>query len=408
MTSVSSPLASLARGLFFTMSHMDGEPTRRHRVTCAPGLSTPLESELQGLGLTTDTRDHTGVELDCTMTQAMQILLHSRIAFHVLQRFGDLWAKDADGLYEGAVKLPWERVIPADGYVCVTSVVDNPTIRNSLFANVRLKDAIVDHLSDRVGRRPNTGSEINRAVVHLYWKGEDAKVWLNLSGRKLSDRGYRRMPGKAPLRESIVAAMLAEAKYDGTLPLVVPFCGSGTIAIEAALIATGRAPGLLRTNMGIQHLKTFDSEAWGRARLAAKKTRRKDSPAPIIASDIDQEMVNAAHKNAVTAGVDQLIEFHCCDFSETPLPETPGTIILHGEYGQRLDTGDDLPATYGRIGDYLKQQCGGWDAWIFTERSLLGGVGLKATQRTPYLNGEIDCRFARYELYGGTRLAAGD
>ncbi len=390
------------------MAHISSETRRRHRVTCAPRLSLALEAELQALGLTIAGRDHTGVELDCTMTQAMQILLHSRIAFHVLQRFADLWAKDADGLYEGAVILPWERVIPADGYVCVTSVVDNPTIRNSMFANVRLKDAIVDHISDRVGRRPDAGANIDRAVVHLYWKHEDAKVWLSLSGRKLSDRGYRRLPGKAPLRETIVAAMLLEAQYDGTRPLVVPFCGSGTIAIEAALIATGRAPGLLRTNMGIQHLETFNSQAWGSTRLQAKKTRRKDSPAPIIASDIDEDMVHAAYRNAVTAGVDQLIEFHCCDFSNTPLPKIPGTIMLHGEYGQRLDTGEDLRGTYGRIGDYLKQCCAGWDAWVFTERSLLGAVGLKATQRTPYLNGDIDCRFARYELYDGVRQGATD
>jgi putative N6-adenine-specific DNA methylase len=375
--------------------HSTKEPAkRRHRVTCAPGLSPALETELQSLGLTTAVRDHTGVELNCTMTQAMQILLHSRIAFHVLQRFGDLWAKDADGLYEGAVKLPWERVIPADGYVCVTSVVDNPTIRNSMFANVRLKDAIVDRISDCFGRRPDAGSDIDRAVVHLYWKQDDAKVWLSLSGRKLSDRGYRRLPGKAPLRESIVAAMLAEAKYDGTRPLVVPFCGSGTIAIEAALMATGRATGLLRTNMGIQHLKTFDPEAWGRVKAA---------PAPIIVSDIDEAMVDAAYKNAVTAGVDQLIEFHCCDFADTPLPDTPGIIIMHGEYGQRLDTEDDLQGTYGRMGDYMKQCCAGWDAYVFTERSLLGAVGLKASQRTPYVNGDIDCRFARYELYDGVR-----
>jgi 23S rRNA G2445 N2-methylase RlmL len=380
---------------------MPTEPKRLHRVTCAPGLSAPLEAELIELGLPVEHRDHTGVELKCTMAQAMSVLLHSRIAFHVLQRFGDLWAKDADGLYEGASKLPWERVIPVDGYVCVTSVVDNPTIRNSMFANVRLKDAIVDRIAQQFGRRPDAGSRTDRAVIHLYWKHDEARVWLNLSGRKLSDRGYRRMPGLAPLRESIVAAMLRETGYDGSKPLVVPLCGSGTIAIEAALIATGRAPGLLRTNMGIEHLLTFDEPAWGRARLAAKKTRVKQITAPIIVSDIDQSLVEAARSNAVTAGVDTLLSFHCCDFADTPLPEQPGTIILHGEYGERLDSSGDLVAEYRRMGDFLKQRCAGWDAWVFTDRTLVGEVGLKATNRTPYRNGEVDCRFAHYEVFAG-------
>lgn len=379
---------------------------RLHRVTCAPGLAPALEAELQAAGLTTARRDHTGVELNCTMEQAMSVLLQSRVAFHVLQRFGDLWAADADGLYEGAQKLPWERVIPDDGYVCVTSVVDNPTIRNSMFANVRLKDAIVDRIHAQRGRRPDSGPSVDRAVVHLFWKQQDARVWLNLSGRKLSDRGYRRMPGKAPLRESIAAALLQETLWTGTTPLVVPFCGSGTIAIEAALIATGRAPGLLRTTMGIEHLETFDAQQWGRARLAAKKLRTKIPPAPIIVSDVDPAMVEAARANARTAGVEQLLAFHCCDFADTPMPDTPGTIIMHGEYGVRLDTGGDLQSVYKRMGDFMKQRCGGWDAWVLTARDLVGAIGLKATQRTPYRNGDADCRFARFELYEGSRTPA--
>lgn len=382
---------------------MSTDRPRLHRITCGPGLAPALEQELATLGLTGGHRTHTGIEFKITTEQAMQVLLHSRIAFHVLQRFGDLWAKDADGLYEGAVKLPWERVIPADGYLCVTSVVDNPTIRNSMFANVRLKDAIVDRIADTQGRRPDAGSRIDRAVVHLYWKGDEAKVWLSLSGRKLSDRGYRQLPGKAPLRESIAAALLQETGYDGSAPLVVPFCGSGTIAIEAALMATGRAPGLLRTNMGLQHLRTYDERAWGRARLAAKKMRRTTSPAAIIATDIDPDMVDAARRNATTAGVEQLITFQCCDFADTPMGSTKGTIMLHGEYGERLDTGGDLRETYKRMGDFLKQKCAGWDAYVFTSRELIGAIGLKAANRTPYFNGEFDCRFARFELFEGSR-----
>ncbi|MCH2137162.1 MAG: hypothetical protein MK101_11380 [Phycisphaerales bacterium] len=382
---------------------MPSEAKRLHRVTCAPGLAPALEAEILCMGLEIQTRGHTGVELMCTMTEAMGILLQARTAFHVLQRFGDIWARDGDGLHEGASKLPWERVIPSDGYVCVTSVVDNPTIRNSMFANVRLKDAIVDRIKARTGRRPDAGPSVDRSVVHLYWRGEEARIWLNLSGRKLSDRGYRRRPGKAPLRESIAAALMLETRWCGDTPLVVPFCGSGTLAIEAALIAAGRAPGLLRTNMGLEHLETFDEVAWGRARLAAKKMRRKTPVASIIVSDADEDMVEAARANAITAGVEQMMEFHTCDFADTPLPEGPGTIVMHGEYGERLDSHGQLQGVYRRMGDYLKQNCAGWNAWVLSTRSLVGAVGLKAASRTPVRNGEIDCRFARFELFEGPR-----
>ena len=208
------------------------------------------------------------------------------------------------------------------------------------------------------------------------------------------------------MRESLAAAILIEDDYDGTRPLVVPMCGSGTIAIEAALMASGRAPGLLRSNFGVQHLKTFDEAMWNEERHAARKSARKASPAPIIVSDNDPKMVEAARKNAVTAGVDHLLDFHVCDFAETPFPNTtegPGTFILHGEYGERLGDPDQLEATYRRMGDFLKQECGGWDAYVFTSKQFAGSIGLKTSARIPFEHGSMDCRLLRYELYAGSR-----
>ncbi|MCH2132938.1 MAG: hypothetical protein MK116_04220 [Phycisphaerales bacterium] len=382
---------------------MKTEPKRVLRATCAPGLAPWLKAEVEEMGYDIDSTDHTGVEIRGQLVDAMRLLLRLRTAFHVLQRFADLYPKNADDLYEGASGLPWERVIPADGYLTVVSTVRNDTIRNSMFANVRLKDAIVDRLQRVHGRRPDSGPRGDRTVVHMFWKDDQCRLALDLSGRKLSDRGYRRMPGRAPMRESIAAAVLAETGYDSNKPLVIPMCGSGTLAIEAALLATGRAPGLLRPNFGIKHLLTFDETTWGQERLAAKKLRHDRAPAPIIASDIDPAATDAARKNAVTAGVDHLIEFHECDFADTPLPETPGTIILHGEYGERLGDLEQLKQTYGRIGDFLKQRCGGWNGWVFTSRELVGSIGLKSTRKVPFENVEIDCRLAGFELYAGSR-----
>jgi putative N6-adenine-specific DNA methylase len=189
-------------------------------------------------------------------------------------------------------------------------------------------------------------------------------------------------------------------------------CGSGTIAIEAALIAKQRAPGLLRSNYGCNQWLGADKNAWTQQRADAKKLITKENPAPIIASDIEPEAIEASKKNAVTAGVDHLIDFHVCDFSETPTPGitpeiTPGIgdIVLHGEYGVRLGEDDDLIATYKRIGDFLKTDCAGWDGYVFTSgKPLIAAIRLKVSKRTPFINSEIDCRLLRYELYKGSKV----
>ncbi|MDP6601471.1 MAG: hypothetical protein QGH76_04160 [Phycisphaerales bacterium] len=376
------------------------DPPRLLRVTCPPTLGPYVEEEVRSLGFDPESADRTGVEIRGTMSDAMMLNLRLRTALHVLQRFADVRARDAEAMYQGAVRLPWERVIASDGYVSVTSTVSNDTITNSMFPNVRLKDAIVDRINSVAGRRPDSGPRSDRAVVHMYWNDDRCRIYLDTSGRKLSDRGYRRIPTRAPMRESLAAAVLMETGYDASQPLVIPMCGSGTIAIEAALIATGRVPGLLRGNFGFMHLLTFDETAWGQARLAAKKLRHARPCPPIIATDIDQEAVEASRRNAITAGVEHLIDFRVCDFADTPLPDQPGIILLHGEYGQRLG-GDELAGTYRRMGDFFKQSCPGWGGFVFTSRDWATSVGLRASRRVPFMNADIDCRLLRYELYEG-------
>ena len=378
---------------------------RKTRVTCAPSLAPYLKEELEALGFECLSMDKTGVEINASTKDAMMLNLHLRTAFHVLQRFADINCRNADELYSEAKRLPWDRVIDPDGFLSITSNVRNETITNSMFPNMRLKDAICDKLISTIGKRPDAGSSTDGMVVSMHWVDNKARIYLNMTGRKLSDRGYRKMPFMAPMRETIAAAVLMEMKYDGSRPLVVPMCGSGTIAIEAALIAKQRAPGLLRSNYGCTKWLGADTEAWAQLRSDAKKLQVKADPAPIIATDIEEEAIDATRKNAVTAGVDHLIDFHVCDFAETPMPEECGDVVLHGEYGVRLGDEDELISTYKRIGDYLKTDCAGWDGFIFTSgKPLIGAIRLKVSKRTPFINAEIDCRLLRYELYKGTRV----
>ncbi|MCZ6493672.1 MAG: class I SAM-dependent RNA methyltransferase, partial [Planctomycetota bacterium] len=175
------------------------------------------------------------------------------------------------------------------------------------------------------------------------------------------------------------------------------------LAIEAALITTGRAPGLLRTSSSLMHTKLHDEDVWRTIRNEARKQRRSQPPPPIIASDIDPRALEAAHKNARTAGVEQLIDFVECDFAQTPLPDAPGVVILNPDYGERLGDRGTLELVYARIGDYLKQRCPGWKGYVFTgNRDLSKCIGLRADRRIPFMNAKIECRLLEYELYQGS------
>ena len=196
--------------------------------------------------------------------------------------------------------------------------------------------------------------------------------------------------------------------YDGSEPLICPMCGSGTLAIEAALIASRRAPGLLRSNYGFMHLKYFDEPKWRQMRSEAlKKSKARGGkagfkPARIIATDIDAEAVEAARKNAMTAGVSHLIDFNVCDFAETVMPPGPGIIVMNPEYGLRMGEIQKLNDTYKRIGDFFKQKCAGYTGYIFTGNPALSKkVGLRTSRRVEFYNANIECRLLKYELYSG-------
>ena len=318
------------------MPRMNFATKSRILITCAPSLSEWLQKELEALGHSIVLVRKTGIEIEGTLIDAMKLNLWLRTAFAVLYLLDEFDCSDAEALYRSAVKLPWEDIVPVNEYVSIVSYVDNPTINNTMFPNLKLKDAIVDRIMQKEHRRPNSGPERTNIVINLYWKDTTAWLYINTSGNKLADRGYRRIPHKAPMQETLAAAVIMAAGYTGEVPLVAPMCGSGTLAIEAALIAQNRAPGLLRANYGFMHLKGFDNDLWKDIRREAMKAGEKKRAPRIIATDIDPKAVEAARKNAATAGVDHLIEFAVCDFAETPLTPAPFIVIMNPEYGKRM------------------------------------------------------------------------
>jgi putative N6-adenine-specific DNA methylase len=280
--------------------------------------------------------------------------------------------------------------------------VDTPSINDTRYVNVKAKDAIVDRMQEKFGLRPDSGPDRDRAVVHVFWRGDKVSVYLDTSGEPLSRRGYRKIPLSAPMQETLAASVILATGWNGRRSFVNPMCGSGTLAIEAALFAQGRAPGLLRSNYGFIHLRGFDPAAWRLVRAAAHKTE-KETAARIIATDIDPRAVEAARQNALTAGVHERIEFSVCPFAETPLPEKSGVVVLNPPYGERIGEISSLTGLYREIGDFFKKRCGGHRGYIFTGNAVLGKqVGLRTKRRIPFFNGEIECRLLEYELYEGS------
>jgi putative N6-adenine-specific DNA methylase len=390
----------------------------------------------------------TAIQTEGTLQDTMILNLHLRTAQRVLYQLATFSVNTPEILYRKLNAIPWETLLHDSGkaaYVCVTSIVDNPLITDSRFVNVKVKDAIVDRMRDKCGRRPDSGPDKDKAVVHVYWKNDQADVYLDTSGERLSLRGYRKIPLQAPMQETLAAAVIMAASWKGEKNFINPMCGSGTLAIEAALIALNRAPGLLRNNYGFMFIKEFPEEFWQEIRKKTKENARKILPAKIIATDIEQTAVVAAKHNAQTAGVDHLIEFNICPYEKTPIPEDGGIIILNPPYGERMGAINTKPhstdfrgrmeaatpgrkiilrksanrqdksshitarnsqileATYQGIGDFFKKIGGGYRGYIFTGNlEMIKKVGLRTKQRIIFYNGEIECRLLEYELYAGS------
>ncbi len=379
-------------------------------VTCNKRLSPYLQAEVEALGYQIVRAFSTGVELDITLTECIKLNLNLRCASQILYCINSFKANTPDELYQNLVAMEWEELIDFAGYFSVTSNVDNPTITTPLFANLKVKDAIVDRFREKKDIRPNTGSDVNKAVIHLYWKDDNADVFIDTSGETLAKHGYRKIPGKAPMLEALAASVVMAADWDMKSPFVNPMCGSGTLAIEAALLATNRRPGLFRMNYGFMHILGYDEEVFFAERRILKDQVIKNVDLQIIATDISEDAVDVSRKNAKTAGVDTLITFEVCDFEETQVPEgAKGVVVFNPEYGERLGVHSKLELTYKRMGDFMKQKCKGYFGYIFTGNpDLAKKIGLKADKKIEFYNGKLDCRMLEYELYDGTRRPEGD
>jgi 23S rRNA G2445 N2-methylase RlmL len=369
-------------------------------ITCPKGIPPFLKQELLALGFPVLSEKIAGVETEGTLSDCLRLNLSIRTGHRVLILLIEFPAKNPDELYQRIAAMPWEDHVPEAGYLCITSSVEQEGIRDSRYATLKCKDAIVDRIREKTGARPDSGPERSGTVVHLYWKDDHCIVYLDTSGEPLSRRGYRKIPLEAPMQETLAAAVVLATSWDGSSTFINPMCGSGTLAIEAALIGLKRAPGLLRSRFGFMQIKGYDEKLWQDLRETARQQARKSLPGRIIATDINPAAVEAARKNAATAGVEHLIEFGVCPFEDTMVPEGTGVVVMNPEYGERMGEIDKLQVVYKGIGDYFKQKCKGYTGYVFTGNPKLAKrVSLKPKQRWEFFNSNIECRLLEYDLY---------
>lgn len=373
-------------------------------ISCYKRLGVFLEQELLALGYTPDRVGESVVSLQGTATDAMHLNMKLRTASQILYKLHSFPANDPEEVYQALLKYPFEELLPADCYFSVTSLVRHESVNNPMFLNLKVKDAVVDRMRAKNGKRPDTGPEHDKAVIHLYWVGDEAILYADTSGDTLARHGYRLHPGKAPLLESLAASMVMATGWTPELPLLNPMGGTGTLAIEAACMATNRYPGLFRRRYGFMFLKGYNQRAYLEAVLDLEDAITETEMRPIVVNDRDKRMLSYAVQNAERAGVDHLIETVSGDYSELEIPEQPGWVLLNPEYGERLGEVEALAITYGEIGSWMKKQLPGWKVGIISgNQELLSKVGLKPDRRIPLFNGRLDSRLCLYSMYEGTK-----
>ena len=388
-------------------------------LSCAKYLEPWVEDEVRALGYRPIDKTDNIVVVEGSMTDVFKLNLKLRCAHRVLVPLFRGLCRHVRELYTKTSTIDWENLLDPDGYFSVSSIVHNDTVRDTRLPSLTVKDAIADRMRAKCQRRPDSGPDYDRgAAVFLHWERNTAIIYLDTSGSPLCKRGYRKIPGSAPMQETLAAACIDAMGWRGDTPFVSPMCGSGTPAIEAAIKALGKAPGSMRAHFGFmsikgytqlipgakaprtaprQHFGASPEQIWKDMLAEAAETEKTSIP-KIIATDISPDTVQYAMSNAHAAGVDKYIEFKACDFADTPIPDEKGTVFLNPEYGIRLGDPAELAVTYERIGTWLNEKCSGWMGALLTGNpDLAHQVDLFYKTRVPFYNGPIDCRLFLYE-----------
>ena len=370
-------------------------------VTCPRGLEAPLSQELEQIKCQDIRAVDGGVACKGGMEQVYRINLHSRTASRVLLRLTKSGYRSEQDIYKAAKNIRWTDWFDLEQTFKVKVEGKRAQVKSLDFVGLKIKDAVCDVFRDACGARPNVGKIRPDIRIHAFIDERDIQIFIDTSGEALFKRGYRQDTGEAPMRENLAAGLLLLAGYDGSQPFQDPFCGSGTIVIEAAWIATRRAPGLMR-RFGFEKLKNFDAALWKKLQHEAE-TQIRPAPASISGSDNDRHMIRAAVTNAQAAEVDTFVRFEVKDAQDTRPNGDGGILISNPPYGVRLAEVQALQALYPQLGAWLKQHYAGWLAGMFTgDRDMPKFMRLSPKRKIPLYNGNLDCRLFLMDMVKGS------
>ena len=314
--------------------------------------------------------------------------------------------KPEDQVYEIAKSIDWSRFMTADTSFAIDATVYSELFRNSLFVTYRVKDAIVDYWKGITGKRPNVNTENPDLRVNLHVGNDHVTISLDSSGESLHKRGYRVANTEAPINEALAAGMLLLAGWKGQSDFYDPMCGSGTLPIEAALIARNIAPGVFRKSFAFEKWPDFDADLW--SDIYNDDSQEREFTHKIYGSDASFFAIQQATKNVKAAGVGRDIELKQVRMEEiSAITSASPLVMINPPYGERLASNKDMEDLYGKIGSALKHHFTGATAWIISSNeAAMKCIGLKPSKKLRLLNGELDCQFNRYDLFAGKRNEA--
>ncbi len=377
-----------------------GLSLNRGFATTARGLETLTAQELKDLGARNVEPGFCGVHFWGDRSTLYRLNLWARLPFRILDFLAEVPAGDRQALYDGVQTVDWEPWLPPDLTLAVRATGQSPTLNHTHFTALQVKNGIVAWQEKRWGRRSSVNTEDPDVQIEVYIEGETATLWRDSSGRSLHRRGYRPAVGAAPLKESLAAALLRLAQWQGQTAFCDPLCGSGTLPLEAAAIALNRAPGLYRDRFGFFTWPDFDRPLWQQLRQDALQHQKTDLAFPIVGSDRDGAAIARANHNALRSGLGHPLRFVRMDLQDLVAPAPQGLLMCNPPYGVRLGGDRDLAAFYRTLGQVLKQQFRGWTAYILSGNKVLGAtLGLKSCQRWPVWNGTLPCQLLKYELF---------
>ena len=363
------------------------------------GLEEVLAQELTELGAKNVEKGNRMVSFigDKEMMYRANFQLHT--AIRILKPIATFKASSAEEMYEKVQEIDWSEYIGKGKTFSVDSVVYSEDFRNSRFVTYKVKDAIVDQFREKTGERPNISVSSPDIRISIHISDNDATVALDSSGESLHRRGYRQESVEAPLNEVLAAGMILMTGWKGETDFIDPMCGSGTLLIEAALIARNMAPGLFRKEFAFEKWPDFDADLFDK--IYNDDSQEREFNHHIYGYDVDIKAVNTARLNAKAAGLTSDITVTEQDFKNFTKPQNKSIIVTNPPYGERIST-PDLLGTYKMIGERLKHEFTGNDAWILSYREeCFDQIGLKPSLKIPVYNGSLECEFRKYQMFDG-------